>query len=145
MPRARISRNGIELAMAGYDVDTAPLNKMIISPQFPTMRIALSGTVTVGPLSGTWGGLYDWANITFPAPFPSPPVVFVSGQNSDGTSDQTPFNYRAEDGGGAFTWMPHYSIETYTNRFELYVQKGGGNIGTITRTWKYFVFANRGG
>ena len=144
MARASISKNGIEVAKSGYDVDTAPLSKMILSPLFTTMRIDHSGIVTVAPYSndGEWPQIYDRAIITFPRPYNDPPVVFVAGQNSNGTVDQTPFHFRFESDGGGFRWVPHYSIETFTNRFELYVLKGGGAFGTITRTWKYFVFAN---
>lgn len=149
MPRARISKNGVELALPGYDVDTAPLSKMLLTPQFPTMRIALSRTVTVGSYSGPGDTGHDRAVVNFAdygLTFPSPPLVLVSGIIDANTSDQTPFSYTYTSDGGRYWIDMHHCIETTTTGFTLYVMKTGfGNRVNPPRTWKYFVFANRGG
>lgn len=143
MPRARISRNGVQLAKQGFDVDTAPLNQMIISPLFPTMRVIQSGYVTVADYSGYGSAYHRRAVVSFTSTLSRPPIVLVSGVIDSNTSDQSPYYYIVQDGSGGFDLVTHYSIDTYTNRFELYVGKVGSTfLNNIPLTWKYFVFGN---
>lgn len=143
MPRARISKNGIELAKHGYDVNTASLANLILSPQFSTMRIALMGATTVAPYTGAGSDAHDRSVITFATPFPSAPLVLAAGVIDENTSDQSPLVYQYQADSGA-TWTDtHYCIITTASNFTLYVMKSGiGNRAIIPRTWKYFVFAN---
>lgn len=146
MPRARISRDGIQLAKSGFDVDTASLANMVMSPQFATMRIVLQGYTTPVDFSGYVSGYHRRSIVAFPIAFPSPPLVLVSGIVSSSASDQSPYFYELETDAGGTRKLTHYSIETYTTHFELYTAKAGGTaLSNIPSTWKYFVFANRGG
>lgn len=146
MPRARISRNGIQLAKPGFNVDTATLANMILSPQFATMRIALQGYTTPVDFSGYVSNYHRRSIVTFPTAFPTPPLVLVSGIVSSSVSDQTQFEYELSTDQGGTRKLTHYSIETYTTHFELYTAKTPGTaLSNIPSTWKYFVFANRGG
>lgn len=143
MPRARISKNGIELAMAGYDVNTAPIGKMLLSPNFSTMRVALTGTVTVAPYSGAGSDAHDMARVSFGFSFGQAPLVYAAGILNGSTADISPFIYQYTGGSGAVWIDCHYSIHTYPTYFDLYVMKSGlPNKAVIPRTWKYFVFAN---
>lgn len=146
MPRARISRQGIEIAKPGFDVDTAGPGDMIFSSQFVTFRLAMTGVVTVAHYSGYLDSRYERAVVTFPQPFPNPPIVLAAGILPDGRSDQSQ-HYRTIvplDSSKPSYALPHYSIETFTDRFELYVltRDLSGYISFFTRTWRYFVFSN---
>lgn len=147
MPRTRLSVAGPQIALPGYDVDTAPLEKMAFSPSFVAMRLALSGTVTVGPFSGHFDDRYYRGIVTFPSVFPQPPLVMVAGLNPDGTSQQSPI-YRSVRASISLVdrAMPWSEIRTYTDRFELAIlmRQGGDPSPYDDRplNWRYFVFEN---
>ncbi|MBB6011865.1 hypothetical protein HNR59_001210 [Aquamicrobium lusatiense] len=147
MPRMRLSSAGPEIALPGYDVDTAPLEKMAFSPSFVAMRLALSGTVTVGPFSGLLSVYGYQGVVTFPTPFVRPPIVMVAGLNSDGTTQQSPFVRNIRAGvSGVDRVMPWSEIRTYRDRFELFVLMRQGSDPTPYEdrplNWRYFVFEN---
>lgn len=147
MPRARISKDGVAVAKQGFDVDTADFKDMILSPEHVAMRIVMTGYVTVAPFTGYLSGFMDRAIVTYPPTngFNNPPVVFASGVIDEDNADQSQFYYTNDAFvGGPFEMIPRFYVESYTDRFELYVVK---NLHAawgldITRTWKYFVFAN---
>jgi len=146
MTRARISNRGIEIAMPGYSVDTAPPSKMLFSPDYSALRVALTGTLTVADYSGSMSDSYWRGIVSFNPAFQSPPVVLVSGRNSATESVQSPFVFNQIPPAGTGRKLPFYTIQTYRNRFELYVLRveatGGVLIGPKTRVWRYWVLHN---
>lgn len=147
MPRARISAKGVEIAKPGYDVDTAGIANMLLSPQFSILKVAQSGTVTVAPFSGYMDSDYYAATVNFPSAFIRPPLVMVAGLNGDGSTDQTAavLSYASDQSGRAWIF-PMYEIEVTTSKFDLYVKYFGGDPNSPywyrTTTWKYWVFNN---
>lgn len=143
MPRARLSVNGPELAMEGYDVDTAPLEKMLFSPAYVAMRVAKTGVVTPGSYTGDMDDYYKRSVVEFDNAFPAPPIVLVAGINIDGSTDQSPVVYSVTSGqNGWARSLPLYEIRTFTSRFELYVLAARSNIRTPPSDWRYWVFQN---
>ena len=119
MTRVRIDGNGISIAKAGYDVDTAPIGKMNFSPLFSAMQVLLKGSVTVAGYSGYLSDRYKRAAVTFPTALSKPPIVMVAGQNSDGSTDQTCWAYSfASDASGRAWNLPVYQTVTSTTGFE---------------------------
>lgn len=145
MTRARISNKGIEIAMPGYSVDTAPPSKMMFSPDFSALRVARTGTVTVASYSGSMSQYYLRAIVSFSPQFQSPPIVLVAGRNSATESEQTPFLHTISGDGRTYS-LPFYAVYTFRNRFELYVLRvpaeSGQFIGPKTRVWRYWVLHN---
>lgn len=142
MPRARLSKDGIEIAKAGYDVDTATLPQMAFSSSMVAMRLALTGTVTVVDYSGAFSGEYRRGIVTFPTAFSKPPIVMVAGLRGDGSTDQTTFAMYSFSDQNATGWIrPIYHVVTATTNFELYVMKAAF-FAVRPTTWRYFVFQN---
>lgn len=143
MPRARINKNGIAIAKAGYDVDTASIENMAFSPQFGMMRLAMTGTVDVVDFTGYMSDMYRRAIVVFPTAAPRPPLVMVCGLFADGSTDQTVAVVRvASDQSGRAWQKPAYEIRTTATQFELYVNKEGSPLPTRPTTWRYWVFHN---
>lgn len=142
MPRARISPRGIEVAKAGYDVDTAAPANMMFSSSLVAMRLALTDIVTPVAYSGAWSAVYKRAIVNYATAFPQPPVVLVAGINNDGSSDQAPYVISGADGSKGWNY-PYFAVYSYTNRFELFVYSNpasGWYVGSPR--WRYFVFQN---
>lgn len=143
MPRMRISENGPEVAAPGHDVDTAPLEHMMFSPTLVAMRLASQGTVSVGSFSGLLSDMYYRGIVNFDTPFVRAPVIMVAGLNADGSADQSFFFYNVANGSEAWN-RPYIQVDSYPDRFELFVlvRNGDGPIITRPTNWRYFVFAN---
>lgn len=142
MPRARLSRNGPQLAKPGYNVDTASLANMAFSPNLVAMRLALTGTFVAGGHSdGSPFSAYYKATKVFDTPFPEPPFVMVAGIGGDGTSYQAPYVINSA-GGGVLEVTPHYVLYTYTSQIDLYVMQWSAGGVILPTTWRYFVFQN---
>lgn len=143
MPRARLSRSGIDIAKAGHDVDTATIENMQFSSSMVAMRLALTGIVTVGSYTGDMSDLYWRGQVSFPTAFPRPPVVMAAGLYSDGSTDQTPIAVISASDQSQRAWVhPIYSIVTKTTGFDLYVTRPGTSFGDRPLNWRYFVFHN---
>jgi hypothetical protein len=140
MPRARLSVNGIDIAKPGYDVDTAGLANMQFSSSLVAARIAKTGVTTPTSFSGYLSDIYLRSIVYLDVPAPKPPVVLVAGLNGDGSTDQTPFVYRSASGGVAYR-LPYYEINTFTDRFELYVLTDP-IVRPAPASWRYWVFQN---
>lgn len=141
MPRARISKDGIEIAKSGYDVDTASIGDMLFSSQFTALQLELTGTVSVAGFSGYMSTQYWKGSVTFPSAFPKPPLVMVAGQLGGGVTDQTAAAITEFSDQAATAWIrPIYEIVVTTTGFELYVVNGTGDSGSRPTSWKYWVF-----
>ncbi len=142
MPKFRISKNGIEIAKPGFDVDTSTPEQMAFSSMLPAMRLAKTGVVTATRYgSSGMAARYARATVTYDTPFPKAPFVLAAGVISATESDQKPF-MPASLGYAKWTW---YSIESHPDRFELYLydrDSVGGTVSRPTRTYRYFVFHN---
>ncbi|RVC71284.1 hypothetical protein EN759_00270 [Mesorhizobium sp. M00.F.Ca.ET.038.03.1.1] len=137
-----MSKDGIVIAKAGYDVDTAPLSKIQFSPQFIALRLALKGLVTVADYTGFMDDRYRRAIVVFDNAFPKPPLVMVAGQRSDGSTDQTNALLSIGSDQSNRAWHePVYQIVTSATQFELYVNKVSTN-NSRTLNWRYWVFRN---
>lgn len=146
MPRARISTNGIEIAKAGKDVDTAPLEDLVFSSQFVSLRLAKTGVVTPTTYAGFLSSRYNRSIVYYDTPFSTPPLVLVAGIRPNGTSDQSQHYTTAIplSSGNPSYLLPYYSVESYTDRFELYVharEASGDPRPFYTSDWRYFVFS----
>lgn len=140
MSRIRISNRGIDIAKAGYDVETASPENMAFSSEFVAMRVLSSGYVTAVPYSGAFSDRYRLGVVTYPQPYASPPVVMVAGMPVSGVSQQTAGNIYAIPVTAGTAWLlPHYMVASYTNRFELYLLTDY----TENFTWKYWLFGNQ--
>lgn len=143
MPRFRISANGIEIALPGYDVDTAPAEGIAFSSLLPTMRLAQTGVVTaVRYGSSGMASRYARGIVTYDAPFSKPPLVLAAGVVSATESDQKPWGPSSAFSSAAWAW---YSVASYSDRFELFLydrNSGGKTVSRPTRTYRYFVFHN---
>lgn len=144
MTRVRIDETGIAIAKAGYDVDTAPLNKMNFSPAFVAMQLVLKGIVTVANYTGYMDSYYKRATVTFPSAFAKPPIVMAAGQFADGSVDITNIvGTFASDSSGIAGNEPVYQIITSTTGFELYVNKSSYFQNPARPAdWRYWVFRN---
>ncbi|WP_144223596.1 hypothetical protein [Mesorhizobium amorphae] len=138
----RVSNVGIEIAKPGYDIRTASLANMAFSPNLVAMRVALEGTITAVPHSeGAPYTAYYKATKVFPTPFPDPPYALVAGIGSDGTSYQAPFVINTA-GGGFLEVTPHFELNTYADRIDLYVMQWSAGGVLLPTTWKYWIFQN---
>lgn len=147
MPRTRISKNGIEIAKPGKDVDTATLQDMLFAPQFVATRLALTGIATVVNYSGQMDDYYRRAIVTFPSPFVRPPIAMVAGIRADGTAQFAPFTKSIVSGqNGWVRGLPHVELRSYVDKLEIYVRfRDGASTPapvTVPSNWRYFVFAN---
>lgn len=146
MPRARLSVRGPQIAMPGYDVDTAPMSKMVFTPDAVAMRLRFTGIVSVAAFSGFMDNYYYRGIGYFPELLDRLPIILVAGINSDGSVEQRPFMYgRAESASMRVT--PSTEVRTFLDRVEIYVlaRSGPGPIAPVLptpATWKYFVFEN---
>lgn len=140
---ARISNAGIEIAKPGYDVRTAALANMVFSPNLVAMRVAFEGTFTAGPHSeGNPYAAYYKATKYFDTPFPNdPPYALAAGIGGDGTSYQAPFVINSA-GGNTLEVTPHFELNTYTDRIELYVMQWTAGGVILPLTWKFFILQN---
>lgn len=144
MSRFRISADGIAMALPGYNVDTAPLDKLVFSTDWPVLRVKYSGNVTATNIPGPWSQIYDTAIYTYPEPFTEPPIVLVAGIVSPTVSDQ--MSYVATDfySPGALSYRsPYYAINSRTDRFELYLMarfSSGSPLPSRTKTYRFYVF-----
>lgn len=146
MPRARIDRNGIAIAKAGFDVDTASPAEMTFHPSFVAARLFMRGTLAVGNYTGTGDNIYRRGTVSFGKTFARPPVVIVGGVRSDGGLTMTPFLqtfFSPQNSLGQIT--PHYSVEIGTSSFTLYVKRNdpsNGFYGPVETSWRYWVLEN---
>lgn len=142
MPRMRISSAGVEIAREGFDVDTAAPENIIFSSTAPTLRLALTGVVTISDFSGPLSGRFARAIVYYDEPFEKPPLVLAAGVVSSTVSDQGP--YVAGSISGSARWI-RYSVASFTDRLEIYGyhRNVDGNLASRpTRTYRYFVFHN---
>lgn len=146
MTRVRIDANGVAIAKAGYDVDTAPLSKMNFSPLFVSMQLVSKGIVTVADYSGFMSAYYRRAIVTFASAFSKPPIVLAAGQMADGAVDITNIvGTFASDQNNISGHEPIYQIITSITQFELYVNKttwANTSPGARPADWRYWVFRN---
>lgn len=146
MPRARLSVLGPQIAVAGYDVDTAPMSKMVFTSDAVAMRLRFTGTLSVSAFSGFMDDYYYQGVGYFPETLTRLPIVLVAGINADGSVEQRPFMYgRAESASMRVT--PSVEVRTYLDRVEIsvLVRYGPAPHAPILPhppTWKYFVFEN---
>ena len=147
MPRTRLSTKGPQIALPGYDVDTAPLSKMAFTPEAVAMRLLHTGTVSVTPFAGYMDNYYYRAIGYFPQPLLRLPIVLVAGINPDGSVEQRPFMYgRAES--STMRVVPSVEVRTFLDRVEIYVLVRNGprpDLVPVTRhppVWRYFIFQN---
>ena len=142
MARKRISAAGIEIAKEGFDVDTAAPEDMIFSSTLPTLRLALTGVVTLTDFSGPLSTRFARAIVYYDDPFAKPPLVLAAGIVSSTDSDQAPFMTQSLSGWA--TWI-RYSIASFTDRLEIYGYHrnvAGNLVSRPTRTYRYYVFHN---
>lgn len=142
MPRMRISDEGIEIAKAGYNVDTAAPEDLIFSSKLPTLRLALTGVVTLTGFSGPLSTRFARAIVYYDEPFVKPPLVLAAGIVSSTETDQAPFVTQSISGWAK--WV-RYSIASFADRFEVYGYHrdvAGNLVNRPTRTYRYFVFHN---
>lgn len=119
MTRARISKAGPRIALFGYDVDTAPPDKMAFDPSYVAFRLALTGTVAV---STEMGPFYRMATVTYDEPFSKAPHVRVAGALQDSRSDQTVFYWGDTSViQGLHFRLPYYIITSQPEGFSLLV------------------------
>lgn len=146
MPRMRLDPSGFKIAKAGFDVDTASLANMIFTTDLAGMQLRQTGVVTVAAYSGYLDTSYRRAVVNFGTTYAQPPLVLAAGIVSSTESDQFPWYWESYTAGGPAIQLPWYSIETYTNRFELYVLNYRDGFpdrkGSPATQWRYFVFAH---
>ncbi len=142
MPRMRISAEGIEIAKEDFDVDTAAPENFIFSSKLPTLRLALTGVVTLTGYSGPLSTRFARAIVYYDEPFAKPPLVLAAGIVSSTDSDQAPFVSQSLSGWAR--WV-RYSVASFTDRLEIYGyhRNVDGNLAPRpTRTYRYYVFHN---
>lgn len=159
MPRMRINAAGIKIAKAGKDVDSAALADMLFDSTFTAARVVMTGTVTVpNPPRGDWDDDFDdqygSQTVSFGRTFPAPPIVLVAGQLPDGGADITCFvHHHIPVTSGTLVVIPTYQISVTTTSFTLSVERTWATeshdpdlhvrgLGSITRTWRYWVLEN---
>lgn len=144
MSRFRIGVDGIKMAQAGYNVDTAPNDRMIFTTDWPTLRVKYTGVITATDIPGPWRQIYDTAIYTYPEPFQQPPIVLVAGIVSPTVSDQKSEVLTDYFSPGAYSHRsPWYAVNSLTDRFELYVfarYTSGTPVPNRTKTYRYYVF-----
>lgn len=144
MTRFRLAKDGIKMAASGYDVDTAPIEKLVFSTDWPTLRVKYTGTVTATNISNPYSLVYDTAIYHYPEPFSGPPLVLVAGIVSPTVSDQKiSVQLDAFDPGDYSYRSPWYAVNSLADRFELYVLSrfsSGTPIAGRTKTYRYYVF-----
>lgn len=150
MPRARIDRNGIAIARAGYDVDTAPMEHMLFSPQFTSLRLAYTGVTTVAPFGGQLSEQYYRSEVWFPAPLLAIPIVLVANIINENETDQSQiyeeqFPPGNQDGTGYV--LPWYSVQPTASNFTLYARRrqnfaNANVIGPRSLNWRWWAFHN---
>lgn len=144
MPRARIDKNGIEIAKQGFDVDTAAPQNIAFSTRWNAAHIFTKGTMSpTAAWSGFMSDQYNRSVVSYGRTFARPPIVFAMGHMGSGSlelgncvSIAVPFNP------GTARVLPFYQIMSYTDRFEFFTYArfadGGPNPDAIA-TWSYIV------
>lgn len=148
MPRARLSRNGPEIARPGYDVDTAALENIAFAPQWVAARVWKTVDVTVQPYAGDdIAFLYDRHIETFGRIFPTPPIIIASGLID--TSNKIVSNVTLRSvpvaGNGWAAIAPSFQIFASNSHFELYVRRrdvSGNPIGNAPAIWRCTILEN---
>lgn len=132
------------MAKAGKDVDTASFSDLVFSSDFPTLRVIYTDLVTAAPYTGEFSEVYNRAVVTYPTPFPNPPIVLAAGRLSPTESDQKSVVFTSAYVPGAYSYrVPWYTVNSLPDRFELYVlaRRGNGDpIPSRTLTYRYYVF-----
>lgn len=141
MPRIRINKNGIAIARAGYDVDTASPANMLFTSDGIAARVYQTGLTTVTGYSGKGSDRYRRSRVNFGKTFSSPPPTFAAGLLADGGADINPSFYNIT-GNNFSRQHPTYSLEIDTTGFWLYVcnYSDTGNLyGSKATTWRWWV------
>lgn len=142
MARTKLSADGIFIAKPGKDVETASLDDMLFTSEFPSLRVAMTGIVTLSSYSGPMSARFARAIVNYPTPFAKPPIVLFAGITGAAETDQLLFSVVSTSGSANWTMA---SVVSYSDRFEMYGyyrQVDNSLYPRTTLTYRYFVFHN---
>lgn len=142
MAQTKLSADGIFIAKPGKDVETASLDDMLFTSEFPSLRVAMTGTVTLASYSGPMSARFARAIVNYPAPFTKPPIVLFAGITGAAETDQLLSSVVSTSGSANWTMA---SVVSYTDRFEMYGyyrRVDNSLYPRTTLTYRYFVFHN---
>lgn len=142
MARTKISADGIYIAKPGKDVETATLDDWLFTTDFPQLRVAMTGIVTLASYSGPMSDRFARAIVNYPVPFIQPPIVLFAGITGAAETDQLLSSVLS--GSGSANWTLA-SVASYTDRFEMYGYYRNVDNSLYPRTtltYRYFVFHN---
>lgn len=143
MARARINKDGIDIARQGYNVDTAGPADIAFSTRWNAAQIFMKGQTNPIAFSGYMDNIYYRSIVPFGKTFARPPIVFVGGvisadQREICATSLTSIPFAP----GVGYIIPFYRVLSKLDQFELYVARkypSGADVPYYIITWSYIV------